>query len=153
MSDVRIVWKDLSGDVQLQGHDLAQGDQLKSAVIISLFTDRRAEPDDALPGSVEDRRGWWGDAFPVVAGDRIGSRLWLLAREKHLASVIERGRQYAEEALAWLVEDGIASRVTVLAEAPRPGLLALGIAIERPRQQDVEFRFSRAWEGLNGGGA
>lgn len=148
VGDVRIVWRDLGGDVQLQGFDLARGDALKSAVIVSLFTDRRAEPDDVLPGSVEDRRGWWGDAFPDVAGDRIGSRLWLLSREKQLGSVIERARQYAEEALAWLVEDGIASRVAVTAEAPRTGLLALGITIERPKLPDVEYRFSTAWEGL-----
>jgi len=43
---------------------------LVRAVMISLFTWRRANPDDALPGT--ERMGWWGDTFPTIANDRIG---------------------------------------------------------------------------------
>jgi len=54
-------------------------DPLARAVIISLFTWRRANPDDVLPAG-DDRQGWFGDTFAEVRGDRIGSRLWLLSR-------------------------------------------------------------------------
>ena len=50
---------------------------LRSAVLISLFTDRRAEPGDVPEG--EDPRGWWADVLGEE-GDRIGSRLWLIDR-------------------------------------------------------------------------
>ncbi|MEE1920313.1 phage GP46 family protein, partial [Pseudomonas asiatica] len=60
-------------------------------VVISLFTWRRAGPDD--PVDDEERYGWWGDSFPRVADDRIGSRLWLLRRVK-LTDRTQRDAEY-----------------------------------------------------------
>lgn len=126
---------------------LAGDDGLETAVVLSLFTDRRAEPDDALPGRDDDRRGWWGDAFPDVPGDRIGSRLWLLGREKQTVATLVRAQHYAQEALAWLVADGIARSVDVIASIPRNGVLGLEVAISRPASPPVKYRFDRFWSG------
>jgi phage gp46-like protein len=145
MNDVQIVWRDMGADLAFAGYDLAQDDSLKTAVIVSLFTDRRAEADDRLPGAPDDRRGWWGDGFLEVAGDRIGSRLWLLHREKQLASVVVRAREYAIEALQWLVDDGIAAAVDVTAEIVRQGVLGLQIRIVRPDRARVDYRFDNVW--------
>ncbi|BBQ24642.1 phage GP46 family protein [Aeromonas hydrophila] len=80
---------------------------LHRAVFISLFTWRRAGASDD-----SDRPyGWWGDSYPTVAGDRIGSRLYLLQREKNLPKVRERARDYALEALAWLKDDELVTRI------------------------------------------
>ena len=57
---------------------LDSSEPLVRAVIISLFTWRRARPDDDLPGDL--RMGWWGDTYAGTEGDRFGSRLWLLSR-------------------------------------------------------------------------
>jgi phage gp46-like protein len=122
----------LSFDIALAGADLATDDGLETAVIISLFTDRRADPDDVIPDGTGDRRGWWADAWPTVDGDFIGSRLWLLAREKELPVVARRAEEYAEEALAWLLAEGVARAVRVTAEQVRRGVLGLTIVIERP---------------------
>lgn len=113
------------------GADLATEDGLRAAVLVSLFTDRRAEADDPLPGAPgsADRRGWWADAWPEVDGDRIGSRLWLLAREKQTADVLQRAQVYSEEALAWLIEDGVALAVSVTAEWVATGVLGLHVAL------------------------
>ena len=43
--------------------------------------------------------------------------------------MLERARHYAEEALAWLVEDGVATAVSVTASSPRPGWLSLTVTI------------------------
>lgn len=122
-------------------------DQLARAVVMSLFTWRRARPDDELPG--DQRMGWWGDSYATVDGDRVGSRLWLLARAKLTAQTVNRAREYAEEALAWLVEDGVASRVEV--EAERQGLttLALACRIYRSDGRAVDLRFANVWESLS----
>ena len=48
---------------------ITQSDALVRAVVISLFSWRRANPDDDLPGL--ERMGWWGDTFPQVENDRI----------------------------------------------------------------------------------
>ena len=46
-----------------------------------------------------------------MAGDRIGSRLYLLKREKNLPKVRERARDYALEALAWLKDDELVTGI------------------------------------------
>lgn len=66
----------------------------------------------------------------AAAHDRIGSRLWLLGREKQLAEVVRRAKDYAEEALAWLIDDGVARRVSVTPSVPRQGWLWLEIRID-----------------------
>jgi len=147
VSDVRTVFVDFAGDLQISGPSLENDDGLETAVVISLFTDRRAKPGDPLPDGVLNRRGWWGDSFPSAAGDQIGSRLWMLAREKQLPSVVARAREYALEALQWLIEDGIAREVNVIAEVVRDGVLGLGIDIVRSDQPVAKFRFDSFWKG------
>ncbi len=91
-----------------------QADELAQAVLISLFSWRKSEVDDGV--KAPDRQGWWGDTFAVVPGDRIGSRLWLLQREKILPLTLQRAEAYATEALQWLIDDKLLERVSVKAE-------------------------------------
>ncbi|AZL74519.1 phage GP46 family protein [Pseudomonas oryziphila] len=94
---------------------LAESDKsFVRTVVISLFTWRRAGPDD--PVDDEERYGWWGDSFPRVADDRIGSRLWLLRRVKLTERTQRDAEYYAEEALRWLVDDGRVLSVAVTSE-------------------------------------
>ncbi|MFD3249470.1 phage GP46 family protein [Rahnella aquatilis] len=65
---------------------------------------------------------WW-------ANPKLGSKLHLLQREKDLSRVRVLARQYAEEALAPLVEDGRATSVTVTASQGNPGWLILLIEV------------------------
>ncbi|NWB61874.1 MULTISPECIES: phage GP46 family protein [unclassified Pseudomonas] len=87
---------------------------LTRSVLISLFTWRRAAPDDAVDD--DERFGWWGDSFPSVADDRIGSRLWLLRRVKLTRQTQLDAEFYAREALQWLIDDGHCSAIEVLSE-------------------------------------
>lgn len=144
VTDIRTLMSDGVGDWALQPTGLEPDDGLETAVILSLFTDRRAEPTDDAPGG--DRRGWWGDDYADVPGDRIGSRLWLLAREKQTGAALLRARSYAIEALTWMIDDGVASRIDVEATAPRAGRLVLAITIQRPGEDPRTFRFERAWQ-------
>ena len=132
-----------------QASSAAESSQpLVRAVIISLFTWRRAKADDDLPG--DQRMGWWGDNFASVPGDQIGSRLWLLARAKLLPDTLARAKEYAEEALAWLGQDGVAARVEVQAE--RAGLQTLALACRIYKSDDkapLDIRFTDVWGFLN----
>ena len=151
MSDIRIGWNAAlsSGDLILDGPDLSIDDGLKTAITISLFTDRRAGPDDILPQEGSDPRGWWGDSLAAERGDQIGSRLWLLAREKQLSKVLVRAREYAEEALAWLVVDGVAASVSVTTHIGQDGVLGIGVVIERPgKGGPARQRYDFVWEAL-----
>lgn len=152
MSDIRTAWRDLGGEWAVAGPSLAADDGLQTAIVLSLFTDRLAAEGDATVQPAA-RRGWWGDAYPEVTGDRIGSRLWQLAREKQTTAVLARAELYAREALQWLVDDGVASAVTVAAEWVRgpgveAGTLGLAISVARSAAPVVSFRFDTFWKGL-----
>jgi phage gp46-like protein len=142
----------LAADLLLEGARLASEDGLATAIILSLFSDRRARPDDRLPDRESDRRGWWGDAFPpaVAAGDdRIGSRLWLLHREKSTDETLERAKDYISEALQWLIDDGIAASIEIEAEWVEPrgpaGRLDMTIGVVRP--SGLRERYQHVWQG------
>ena len=117
---------------------------LARAVAISLFTWRRADPGEVAEG--DPRHGWWGDTWPVVENDRIGSKLWLLSREKITRETVNRARDYIRQALQWLIDDGIASRIDV--EVTRQGIQGITsvVQIYRPDQSAFDFRFSSVWE-------
>lgn len=147
MTDIRTVFIDFDhgADLALEQFALAADDGLETAVILSLFTDARASDDDPLPFGESDRRGWWADAFPSVDRDRIGSRLWLLRREKQTQDTLNRAREYAEEALAWLVADGVARSVEVESFIVRNGVLGLSVVIQRPDASIARFRYETLW--------
>lgn len=86
-------------------------DSLSRAVVISLFTWQRASQSDEVDN--DQRMGWWGDTFAENKGDKIGSKLWLLLRQKVTDETINRAQEYAFDALKWLIDDGICSDITV----------------------------------------
>lgn len=134
----------------LQDIDNDKAHPLVRAVLISLFTWRRANADDTLPNPKGFRMGWWGDTYPAVANDRIGSRLWLLARAKLTPTTVQRAQDYAEEALQWLIDDGVAARIAVRAE--RQGLSALALQctlFAADGTANAVIRFDNLWSLLN----
>lgn len=128
---------------------LSVTDKLSRAVIISLFTWRRAAADDVLPGS--SPMGWWGDTWPTVANDRIGSRLWLLTREKITPQTLERVRGYVKESLDWMLADGVATDIRYIVE--RLGLDAISLTTQILRKDGsmVAMRFDDLWSFIRHG--
>ena len=125
--------------------DAGRASTLEQAVIVSLYTDRHAGADDALPDSTGNRRGWYGDAFAQIPGDEIGSKLWLLRRGKPTAETVAAARGYAEAALAWLVAEGIATSVEVAAERQGLDRVAVEVKINRAAGGPVVLRFAELW--------
>jgi phage gp46-like protein len=110
-----------SSDLSITKGDFTPDNGLMTSVIISLFTDRLAEDDDFIPDGTGNRRGWWGDA--PLDGDNtgetqylIGSRLWLLRREKQTTNTLNRGIIYCKEALQWMLDDEVAQHIDVQAQ-------------------------------------
>lgn len=127
--------------------DLVGDDGLTTAVMISLFTDARAERDDPLPAADAPRRGWWGDA--LTPARPWGSKLWLLVRAKCTPATAARARGYAVQALQWLLDDRIAARIDVTAEAiAAEHRIALAVTLTRPSGERLEYRWRNLWEGM-----
>lgn len=149
MTDVAITHdgETFRGAWRLSGGDLGVDRGLESAVIVSLFSDARARPDDRLPDGETDPRGWWGQSYWVLPAQTFGSRLWLLWREKQTDETARRAEDFAREALAWMLAEDVAQAVAVSAEWIGPGVLSLVVAIDRPDGRTFERRYDLTWDG------
>lgn len=149
MPDIATIW-DVNagqGDWAVEGADLARNDDLETAVLLSLFTDRRAAPEDVIPDGSGNPRGWWGDAG---RSRPLGSKLWLLDRAKQTEETRLRAKDYAEDALAWLIEVGIAASITVEAEWQRAKMLGLRVVLFEPDGTELRvFNYQWAWKGVS----
>lgn len=153
MTDVRTSWDPrlLQGDWVYTGADLGTGRDLETSAIISLFTDRLAHVDDVLPDYADgDRRGWWAD-WDADEGP-IGSRLWLISREKSTEQTRQRAEDYCKEALQWMLDDDVADTVDITAEWADypPSRLDVDVMISRNRAVLLHRSFSWAWQQIAG---
>lgn len=160
MADIAKSWNPdtLSADLAIAGAAFTESASLQSAVVNSLFSDARAPAEllaymadrDGVTVAEVDPRGWYGDSYASQAPgqttgggepDRFGSLLWTLQREKQTTETLNRARDYATDALAWMMTDGIARDIAVSAEWVRRGVLGLGVVIELAdgRRRDLHF--------------
>ena len=148
MSDISIQWDVLNsrGDWVLPGSVLQTGNDLQSAVLISLFSDRLATSDDVIPDGSGDPRGWVGD---MGSDYPIGSRLWLLDRSKATNDVLTAASDYCYEALQWLIEDGVVAQFDIVTEWTKPAMLGIQIIAHKQNGTTVAMNFSSAWNGTN----
>ncbi|UHG95293.1 phage GP46 family protein [Pseudomonas sp. 7-41] len=114
------------------------------AVVISLFTWRRAATDD--PVDDDERFGWWGDSYPTIADDRIGSRLWLLRRVKLTADTQRDAEFYAREALQWLLDDNQVLEVEVVSERADSYRLNLQVILTVFTGARLKINSSQLWQ-------
>lgn len=117
---------------------------LVRAVVISLFTWRRAATDDPLDD--DERYGWWGDSYPSIADDRIGSRLWLLRRVKLTTDTRRDAEFYAREALAWLIDDGEVVEIDILSEQTAVNRLDLRVILTIDTGARLEINSNQLWQ-------
>ena len=130
--------------------DIEMDVSLETAVIVSLFTDRRAHKDDVI----DDRRGWWGD-------NELGSRLYLLQPGIMSQNTVNRAHDYCVEALDWLAKTEAVDRVEVLCGwvrddgvivNPKTGdvrqdLLGISVTLHKPGGESQTYRHQYVWEG------
>jgi phage gp46-like protein len=140
MADFKLIEENYAVDLYFNALDFEQENGLRSAVIISLFTDRRAE-DDEVNG--ESLRGWWADTYE---NEKFGSKLWLLDREKQTNENLNRAQEYTDQALQWLIEENVASEIVVGTNYPETGRLNIDITIYKPDGEEINFQFDSNWQ-------
>jgi len=125
---------------RIVGNDLDDTDVVRDLIAFSLFTWRRARADDDVPDGAS-RQGWFADP-------ELGSRLWLLRGRKITTETLADARQYAEEALAWMVDRAILASVTATAQRSAEVREGIEIAIDyrRPDGPVETVRYARLWE-------
>lgn len=132
-------------------------EDLEAVVAISLFTDIRVEASELPPGE-EERRGWWGDTFPDPVGDRWGGRLWLadsaiVSDRTDVAGLVspETVSRWVEEAIDWMITDGILSSVSVAAERNGLNRIDVEVTMHRlPPEDPTVVRYAFLWGDTDG---
>lgn len=146
---IRLAWDNTVGAARIQKTAegaLAEDEGLETRVLLSLFTDLEATDEEIAAAGLVEQRGWWAEAGTLRDPNRprLGSKLWLLRREKTRVLTLRRAEQYALEALAWLKSAGIAESIEVLATSPLTGWLYLEVTITKPGQ--VNTKWKKVWE-------
>lgn len=117
--------------------DIETADQLDTALLMSLFCERRAAASE-MPVP-ELRRGWIGNV--ATPGIEIGSKLWLYEQARITRSTLNGVTAEALAGLNWLVEDGVALSVTA-----DTTIAGLAVNLERSNSE-VSTQFYKLWEG------
>lgn len=126
-------------DLAIEANDIALGDSIKTAIVISLFSDARSDPSDGR----DNPRGWWGDSF---TGNKTGSRLWLIKGDRMNALTIANAQTYAKRSLQWMITDGVASSVEVSAQRTGLDTLALRVVVTKPDNSSESYQFDILWQ-------
>ncbi|MGD8499277.1 MAG: phage GP46 family protein, partial [Phycisphaerales bacterium] len=103
--------------------DLLADYGFETTLRLSAFGRRRA-----TEGEVPEPRyrgGWIGNLLSDIPGFEEGSKLWLLKQARLTTETANAAKSYLEEALEWLVEDGLARSVEISTEASNGTLTAL----------------------------
>lgn len=151
MVDIAIKWDPARyrGDWDVTSGDLVTGPGLETAVLLSLFTDRVADPSFIPPpGEPFDRRGWWGDTYEPSP---IGSRLWQLNRAVKTdgTTLLAEARDYCLEALQWLKDAGVVASIDVTTWWLAAQSIGIKITIAQPQSPPQTFDYAWAWGANN----
>jgi len=140
-------------DWQISGTSLKDDDQLFNAVMLCLFTDKRARDDATLPGDDDDPRGWWGNYVDVdsAAGEQeLGSHLWLFERVAMTDENLKGIEDAVRDALLPLVNSGMVASTSVSVEWDKPsGRVSIGVqAYSQEGEKMFDQRYARVWQQL-----
>jgi len=140
-------------DLEISRGDFLVGNELETAVIMSLFSDSRAEDDEYIRYSSNFQRpplnrGFWVDTYRNTV---MGSGLWLLEREKRLQSTLVQAETYASDCLQWLIRDGVCKSINVTAEfdATNQEVLNLDVVLTRQDEETTTLQYAYVWDTIN----
>lgn len=115
-------------DLIIEDGDFKPTEGLETALLVSLFSDRRAYADE-VPDPLK-RRGTIIDLVPEEPGDKYGSGLWFYEQSRLSTEVRNGVRNEAEMSLQWTVADRLATFVQAEAtREPANRLLNLNISL------------------------
>lgn len=117
--------------------DPCSENELLSAILLSLFSDRRVSKEE-LDDPTEDQRGYWGDLL-AASQSGIGSKLWLLQRKDNQQDLLEIARIYTTEALQWMIDDGLVNLLEVTTGWDLDANLAINITVDGSKHIPISY--------------
>ena len=145
MGDIAIIWDPVAGrgDWAVANGDLASGQDLQTAILLSLFTDCRVDDYVApAPTGPTDPRGCWTDTY---TGFSLGSRLWTRTRLIKTPATLQLIKGDMRDALDWLIQAGVVASFDVDAAFVNRTGIALAVTAHMPVGNPQRFQFQRVW--------
>ena len=150
MSDLALYRRN-SGDFDLafdkDEGDLLTSDSLENAVVISIGTYARERKLGKVANLKPNVGGWWGDSLDEKG--TLGGYLYEAYPGNLNASTAKFVETLVVEALAWMMEDGIAKSVGCKAEISDEVMTA-AVTIERPDGRNDAFAYEFKWKATDG---
>lgn len=128
--------------------DLTISDGLENAVAISIGTyarERKLGKNANLKPCVG---GWWGDALDEKGS--LGGYLYEAFPGKLTNETARRVEKLCGEALAWMVEDGVAKSVNCTAKIADAEKMDLEIVVKKPDGDGDAFLYEMNWVATDG---
>lgn len=133
-------------DLDFDGLDLLTSDGLENAVVISIGTYARERSlQKGVANIVPKIGGWWGDST-LSAGDTLGCYIYEAFREKLTDGACDRVKDLVNDALKWMVTDGVAKSVTSTTAISGENQMTLSIKIVKPEGSPEYFVYELNWE-------
>lgn len=128
-------------DIVLENGGIADDSSLEPYVIVSLFSDRRADITFDIQSFdfTNNLRGWWGDTFRTYT---IGSLLWQFDRTTVKVNLLQTARAYVNQALMWMIEQDIVAKIDVTASMLSSNALGITIILTKPDTTVQTFNYS-----------
>lgn len=118
--------------------DLEGCDCFDASITYAILGERRASESEVLIS--QNRRGWIGNEGKIFEN---GSKIWLFEQSRLTRTILNDIQSSALDALNYLVDDGMATRITAEATL-RSGSVNLSIQIFISPSR-VETRFFELW--------
>ena len=144
MTDIGLFIVDGCINIVVENGEVKKDEGLETSVLISLFSDMRATIEEV--GIDAERRGFWGDMFPEIPVDKLGSKLWLKDRSTRTLADLVSVETYADNSLKWMIEDGVAKSVSSVASFDENGNSAIILAIQIEKPDGTQNRFKVFWD-------
>jgi phage gp46-like protein len=146
-SDIKVFYNEFNTygffDLRIGANDFEIDATGLTSSLISEFSDRRVDEDDARDGY---RGGWWGAEVMGIDPKQWGSRRWILYNKRLDKNTLRLWEQYTEEAYKWQIENG--TIISVSCEAVKGDTNRLDYTVTRiyPNNETVKTQKSVVWE-------
>jgi len=122
----------------------ADEDNLVVIANIALWSDARADDDVEPPDGTQNRRGFWADTYEDD-GLSTGSLLWTLDRNVLTQTERNLAKDFAEQALEFMVTIGLAAEVVVTVEDNERQRLDLFVSINQDDGTTTAITYQDLW--------
>lgn len=151
VGDIKFFYEDPApADIRINGENLVRDPGLENSILISLFSNGRADSRDAIPNEEDKLGGWWGDTLLETP---FPSKLWTLGRTKINDTTIALVEQFTKDALGWMEEDRLADIISATATRTGVNIITTEVRIAQPGGSTIYFKYYVNWKLQTYGGA